>query len=68
MLLILTIVPLAMGLLVVIMALLKKVKPQAVAEEINVADRPTAMGKPTSIGTRQGTDRLRKEEKKEVFK
>jgi hypothetical protein len=68
MLLILTLVPLAMGLLVVVMALLKKLKPQTVAEETNVADRHGDIGNPIPIGTRHGTDRLRKEEKKEVLR
>lgn len=68
MLLILTLVPLAMGLLVVIMAILKKVKPHAVAEKVNVTDRPGTVGGAISIGARHERSRLAEEEKKEVFK
>ena len=68
MLLILTLIPLAMGLLVVIMALLKKMRPQTVAEKAGAEDRPLTAGNPTSFGARHGTDRFKEKEKKEVLR
>jgi hypothetical protein len=68
MLLILTIIPLAIGLMIVIMALLKKLKPQPVEEEGAVAPEIRVPGNPSSSAVRDATGAYKENRKKEVFR
>lgn len=68
MLLILTIVPLALGLMIVIMALLKKLRSQPLVKKVTVAARTDAESEISSVAIRKAAERYRDKVKKEVFR
>jgi hypothetical protein len=68
MLLILTIIPLAIGLMIVIMAFLKKLRMRTPAEEIAVSPEIGPERDRSSVVTQAAGGTYRKEEKKEVFR
>jgi hypothetical protein len=68
MLLILTIIPLALGLMVVTMALLKKLRSQPLAEKVAVAAGTGAKSNTPSVTIRNATEHYTEKEKKEVFR